>query len=254
VGSDLIGWRSCELQARLGDRGFLAKLKLRAYQRAVEERVPPGQRDAVKIQLVVHRPEGPVQRAMSYPEIRAEAAEFASGIPACASCPLGGGAPLGCYRYVTYPIDEATERALFELFQAEVGTEGSVAQRFHAARLSRLPSSGMGWHVRRGSDPETGGLAMMPAPLVHTWGGWFSKKRLDSAQILFSLVSPERDAASLALHAEMIARVAAYARERSLRAPAGPARGLDELASLAPFFAALAEGAKRERWSIVVDA
>lgn len=249
MGADLIGWRGCELQREVGgEDGFLGKLKLRAYRGAIEAQVPPEARDSVEVSVVVHRPEGPVQRPLSYPEIVAELRAFEAGIPACASCPLSGGAPLGCYRYVTYPIDEPTERVLFEMIAAEVGTHGSAAQRFHEEVLSRMPSSGTGWHTRRGPDARTGALAAMAQPLVHTWGGWFSKKRLDSAQILCAIVSPPRDARALALYAELHARIAAIVAERRL-----DARGLGQLAELAPFYRALAEGAAREGWSVVVD-
>lgn len=249
MGADLIGWRGCELQRGLGPQGFLGKLKMKSYLTVIEERVPPAARATVKVQVVVHRPEGPVQRALGYDEIREEAATFQRGVPACASCPLAGGAPVGCYRYVTYPIDATTERTVFELFAAEVGVEGSAAQRFHRARVAPLPASGTGWHQRRGGDAQNGALAELSAPLAHAWGGWFSRKKLDSAQLLLALVNPAPDAPSLALHTELLDRLAAFATERGARA-----RGLDELSALRPFFHALARGAKEERWSIVVDA
>ncbi|UJR80642.1 PTS sugar transporter subunit IIA [Sandaracinus amylolyticus] len=247
MGADLIGWRDCGLQRGLGPQGFLGKLKMRAYQTAIEAQVPPDARATVRIQLLVNRPEGPVQRELGYEQIRAEVASFAAGVPACASCPLGGGAPLGCYRYVTYPVDAASERALFDLFAREVATHGSIAQRFHEAVLARLPASGTGWHTRRGGDVRSGSLAELPAPLEHRWGGLFSRKRLDSAQILVALMNPGRDATSLHLHAELHARIAAHASEQRVQG-----RSIAELAQLAPFYRALAQEAARG-WSIVVD-
>lgn len=248
MGADLIGWRDCELQRGVGGPdGFLGKLKMRSYQSAIESQVPPEARETVRVQVIVNRPEGPVQRALSYPEIRAEVASFAAGIPACASCPLSGGAPLGCYRYVTYPVDAPSETTLFELFAREVAVHGSVAQRFHEAELSRLPSGGTGWHTRRGGDARAGSLAELPAPLVHKWGGFFSRKQLDSAQILIAVLNPGRDPAALALHAELHARIASFAAETGARGKA-----LAELASLAPFYRALAQQAP-QGWSIVTD-
>jgi hypothetical protein len=249
MGADLIGWRECELQRGLQPAGFLGKLKMQSYRRMIETQVPPEARASVKVTVQVHRPEGPVERPLSYGEIVAEAEALAAGSPECPSCPVGGGAPLGCYRYVVYPVDEATERALFDLFAAEVATNGSIAQRFHAEVLARVPASGTGWHTRRGGDARTGSLAALAAPLEHRWGGWFSRKRLDSAQILYGVLNPQRDARSLALQAELHARIAAMAAAHPGDAPA-----LREIAALAPFYRTLAEGAAREGWSLIVDA
>jgi hypothetical protein len=249
VGADLIGWRRCELQEGLGPAGFLGKLKMRAYQASIEAQVAPEGRETIKVQLIVQRPEGPTERTLTYPEIRDEVGAFAAGIPACATCPIGGGAPLGCYRYVTYPIDAESERALFDLFAAEVGTEGSIAQRFHREVLAKVPASSTGWHTRRGPSARQGALAELDEPLAHTWGGLFSRKRLDSAQILVAILNPQPGASALVLHAELHSRLRHFAAERGLGG-----RALGELTSLDAFYRTLADGAAQHGWSIVVDA
>ncbi len=249
MGADLIGWRDCALQAPLGVGTFLSRIKMRGYRRAIEAQVPEAQRDTIKIQVVINRPEGPVQTSLSYTEIRAAAEEMEQGIPDCASCPMSeGGRPVSCYRYVTYPVDATTERTLFALFATEVEQKGSICERFHAAVLAQLPTSGTGWHTRRGGDARQGALAELDEPLVHTWGGFFGKRRLDSAQILYAILNPRSDAAYVALHAELHARIAAYATTNSLRAPC-----LDEIVPLAPFYDAIARHAA-EGYRIYVDA
>ena len=221
---------------------------MRGYRAAIEAQVPPAQRAAVTIQVVVSRPEGPVQRALSFDEIR-EAAEIVErGIPECQSCPLSAGQPVGCYRYVSYPVDAVTERTVFALFEAEVGQRGSVCERAYEARLANLPRKGTGWHERRGTGSTGGSLAELPEPLVHTWGGLFAKKYVDTAQILSVLVAPPQEPAFLALHAELHARIGSFAREHEISA-----RGLWELSQLAEFYEAIATRS-REGYRILVDA
>ncbi|HUJ61197.1 MAG TPA: hypothetical protein VLX92_21985 [Kofleriaceae bacterium] len=182
MGADLIGWRDCELQRPLGPQGFLGKLKMKSYLRVIESQVPEGQRDGVKVTVVVNDR----QRELGYPEIREQAETFQRGIPACAQCPLSGGTPLGCYRYVTYPVDAAFEELAFELFTSQLPTKDSISDQIYRDIVSRQPQD-TGWHTRRGPK---GPLARRPQPLVHAWGGLFSKKRVDSAQLLASLFIP----------------------------------------------------------------
>lgn len=221
---------------------------MRGYRAAIEAQVPPAQRAAVTIQVVVSRPEGPVQRALSFDEIREAAEIIERGIPDCETCPLSGGRPVGCYRYVSYPVDAVTEQTVFALFEAEVGQRGSVCERAYEARLARMPRKGTGWHERRGLDANAGSLAELPAPLVHTWGGLFAKKYVDTAQILAVLVAPPQEPAFLALHAELHARIASFASERNVSS-----RGLSELSQLAEFYEVIATRS-REGYRILVDA
>lgn len=221
---------------------------MRGYRVAIEQQVPPEQRESVTIQVVVSRPEGPVQRSLGYTQIREAAETVERGIDECATCPLSGGRPTGCYRYVTYPVDAITERAVFDLFASEVGTRGSVCERAYEARLSRMPRAGTGWHTRRGNDNRAGSLAELPEPLVHTWGTIFARKYVDSAQILAMLFAPPGEPAFLSLHADIHGRLADFAAKRELRS-----RGLDELTGLAEFYEAIAMRS-REGYRILVDA
>ncbi len=183
MGADLIGWRNCELQQSLGQRGFLENLKMKAYKRAVESQVPEAQRARVKVAVVTNG----VERELTYTEICEKADTFERGIPACATCPLSAGKPLGCYHYVTYPVDARFEEVAFEFFTSQLTTKDSISDQLYRDIVSKQPASGSGWHTRRGPQ---GSLARRPTPLTHSWGGFFSKKKVDSAQLMASLFIP----------------------------------------------------------------
>jgi len=187
MGADLIGWRNCDLQKPLGVRGFLQKLKMKSYLAAIESQVPEGQRDNVEVTILVND----TQRQLKYTEIRDQAEAFKRGIPECATCPLSGGAQLGCYQFVRYPVDARFEEVAFEFFTSQLATKDSISDQIYRDIVSKQPSSGTGWHTRRGKtsmDART--LAERPQPLTHSWGGLFSKKKVDSAQLLASLFIP----------------------------------------------------------------
>jgi hypothetical protein len=217
MGADLIGWRECPLQMRLGPQGFLGKLKLRAYKELIENMVPPEQREGQAITVVINGPDGPKERDLTYAQIRQESTEFLRGIPDCATCPLSGGQPLGCYHYVTYPVDAAFERLVFDFFVSQVATKDSICNQLYRDFIAKVPAEGTGWHVRRGDDPRTGALAIMAQPLVHTWGGFLSKKRIDSAQILQCLFVTLDRPALVAAFARFWVELVTYADGRGVR-------------------------------------
>ncbi len=47
-----------------------------------------------------------------------------------------------------------------------------------------MPSEGTNWHKRGGK----GALAARPEPVRHAWGGFLSKRKVDSAQLLRALL------------------------------------------------------------------
>ena len=206
MGADLIGWRDCELQRSLGPRGFLGKLKMKSYLRVIEAQVPEPQRESVEVTVVVNDRE----RALTYREIRDEAATFQHGIPACAQCPLSAGQPLGCYHFVTYPVDEAFEELAFELFTSQLPVEDSISDQIYQDIVSKQPRD-TSWHTRRGPQ---GALARRPRPLVHSWGGLFSRKKVDSAQLLASLFIPLESPALVVGYARFWHELVAFADAR----------------------------------------
>ena len=210
MGADLIGWRDCDLQKPLGQSGFLQKLKMKSYLRVIESQVPPEAREQVAVTVVVNDR----QRELTYPEIREAAETFRRGIPACASCPLSGGEQLGCYHYVTYPVDARFEELAFEFFTSQVATKDSISDQIYRDIVSKQPSSGSGWHTRRGPQ---GSLARRPQPLTHSWGGLFSKKKVDSAQLMASLFIPLRNAPLIVGYTRFWTELVAFA-DRKLEA------------------------------------
>ncbi len=282
MGADFIGWRNCPLQAELGPAGFLGKLKLRAYKAVIEERIPEDRWETVE---VVVRVTGRPDRQLGHGAICQELAAFEQGIPACATCPLAGGKPLGCYRYVTYPVDAIAERLLFEFFVEGVEERDSIADQLYRDIASNVDEES-GWYGNRGED---GGLAELEVPLGYAWEGEEGEERLDSAQVL----------AAMFIALDEPALVVAYARfwgeffqfvdrklERSgmsvegdalvIRVEAGQESELErlgeqvvgqltaakeiadsttlaELRHVAEMIAAAVPGAMQEEWSIVVD-
>jgi hypothetical protein len=212
MGADVIGWRDCELQARLERSGFLGKLKLRMYRAAVEAQVRPENRATVHITVTgANRP----SRDLTYGEIVDELEDFERGIPECTSCPVGGGSPLGCYRYVRYPVDGPFEQVLFDFFVEELKTPDSIGDQIYRDVVSRQPAEGSSWHVQRG-PAEKGGLATLSRPLVHTWGGLFSRRRVDSAQMLASLFITIEHPAAVVGYGRFLAELVAFGKSRGM--------------------------------------
>jgi hypothetical protein len=203
MGADLIGWRDCPLQRPLGPRGFLGKLKMRTYLRVIETQVPPEQRETVKVTVVVNDRD----RQLGYPEIREQAETFQRGIPECAQCPLSRGEQLGCYHFITYPVDAAFEEVAFAFFVSQVAVKDSIQDQIYRDIVSKQPAQSSDWHTRRGPQ---GALAQRPQPLLHTWGGIFGKKKVDSAQLLASLFVPLESPAIVVGYARLFRELVQY--------------------------------------------
>jgi hypothetical protein len=65
---------------------------------------------------------------MSLSEIVEQLGDFVQGIPDCHACLVSHGETLGCYRYVTYPIDEVAEEALFQFVVEGAARDGEPAR------------------------------------------------------------------------------------------------------------------------------
>jgi len=194
MGADFIGWRNCPLQAELGPQGFLGKLKLRAYKAVIEERVPQDRWETIE---VVVRVTGRSDRQLRYGAICSELQAFEQGIPECATCPLAGGKPLGCYRYVTYPVDAITERLLFEFFVEGVKVPGSIADQLYRDVVSCVDEES-GWYGNRGED---GALAKLDQPLEHVWASDGEDHHIDSARVMTAAFIPLDETALVVAYA-----------------------------------------------------
>lgn len=201
MGADYIGFRGCGLQRSLGPEGFLGKLKLRAYKGAIEAQVPPEQRATVKVQVQVT---GRAPRALDYASICSEVESFLAGSPECASCPLAGGKPVGCYRYVGYPVDAIAEELVFAFFCRDLDTPDSIADQLYRDIMSRVPQ-GSGWHTQR---PRP--LAELPTPFTHVTP---RGRRVDSAQVLAGLFVSLEHPAMLVGYARFFGELMAFVAE-----------------------------------------
>jgi hypothetical protein len=123
---------------------------------------------------------------LSYEQLCQQIYGFDEGIPQCRSCPVSGGKVLGCYKYISYPVDAHFEQILFKFFLSQLPTKDSICDQIYRDVVSRVPSSGTSWHTQRGVS-RPGMLAALERPLEYKWGSTFSRKKLDSAQILGSL-------------------------------------------------------------------
>ena len=273
MGADVVAWRNCQLQLELGPAAFLGRLKLLAYKSAIDDRVPAGERDAVRFTLRVGDVPG---RDMGYAEITAELGRFADGIPECADCPLSGGKPLGCCRYLTFPIDEAFEQLAFDYFIAAAAIEGSPSWQIAENVIPRVEAAGTAWHLRRyraaltpegeyraaltpggeyraaltpggeGADQMHPALAMLPRALEGSVKGL----RIDSAQLMQALFISLENPGPLHAYAAFWAGFVPYARARVKFASS---RTLTEIAEIEPVYRAASEMAKNGRCSVLVD-
>jgi hypothetical protein len=201
MGVDIVGWRACPLQQQEGEDGFFHKLKLVAYKRETERLVPePAKRATVTLKI---RISGQSDQLLSYPQVIEAVGDFASGIPECSSCPLAEQQPLGCYRYISYPVPSEIEESLAAFAEHELESEDSplrllVEQYVQNDQLRVLSDD---FRSNRGAQP--GHLAMRPAPVPVTLSDPMFDG-FDSADLLSILITPFREGAELALEADVL--------------------------------------------------
>ena len=92
------------------------------------------------------------------------------------------GQPVGCYRFVTYPVDAKFEALLFAFFVDEVGRKDSIGAQFFQDVVSKQGTD-TGWHRR-------GERALAQGPVLKHGGGFFSRTKFDSAQLLSTFFLP----------------------------------------------------------------
>ncbi len=245
MGADYFAIIGCPLQSKLTPSGFCARLKMRVQLDGLEQRRADIERAAGrKLEDITFNRGGTNNPAtkLTYGEMRAMADEV-HGIPECATCKVSGSKPLGCYRYVTYPIDAGTEALLLEYFamlldqprpQDLVGSDPTGKKYTAADLLYQLviePLRGeTSWHRQRGT-PEQGGLAERPEPLARTLASRGGKK-LDSAQVLHAAFTPIDGDLALQLLAHFHRGFVQWASERPETADSRTFRELRELGEL----------------------
>jgi hypothetical protein len=246
MGADFVGYIGCELQAPLGLEGFLRMLKLRAYRAAVESQVPPEKRAAVEITISVNGQE----RQLTYAGIVESLGAFDRGCPSCAGCLVGQGQPVGCYRFVTYPVDAKFEALLFDFFVEELGRKDSIGSQFLQDVVS-TQGTDTAWHER--------GQGNLAQGAVRKHGGFFSRTKFDSAQLLAAFFLPSAatarmpDASKFALlvgFSRLFTDFVAFARRTT---PPGASRTLDEVAALQPMVLGVVASAANGGGTLFVD-
>ena len=162
MGIDLVGYRGCALQHEHGPSGFLERLKLDAYRRCAEAHFESaGTPEAERARLVLRVGVEGEAREVTYAELLGALGSFPSGSRECGDCPLSGGEALGCYRYVTYPLDEALERRLFEFFARDVRHAGSGSQALYRELLPGLePAACEAWAAGVAEPQATASLTL----------------------------------------------------------------------------------------------
>jgi hypothetical protein len=249
MGADFIGWRGCPLQASLGQQGFHQKLKLRAYKTVIDAHTPDGKPKA-GVQVVVN---GDV-RELAYENICEQLGTFERGVPECQSCPIGGGEPLGCYRYVSYPVDAYAEQMLMAFFIEGLTQGDRTCQVLDQAVVQQMPREGTPFHTHRGADPMAGHLAESKLMVWEKDG-----KYVDSAQLLRALVLSLDRSDFVLLYAAFLTRFLEWVDKRALEdAPTDldkyeSSRTLRELRALRQMLAGTVRGGEQLGWTVFVD-
>jgi hypothetical protein len=180
MGADYFGVRPCSLYRSLGADRFVQLRKAALQVEALEAnraRFETGTGIPLE-SMPVRMAGGGESRTTTLAELRALVAPFpAQGIPECAECPISGGRPLGCHRYVRYPVDARFEKALFAYLLAMTGDDiadyvaasDAAGRDLTAGRLlyeSLVVTVGEDtpWRTRRG-PAEAGGLAALDEPM-----------------------------------------------------------------------------------------
>jgi hypothetical protein len=241
MGASFVGIRHCPLQRKLGNGPFVERVKLVMLKRAADETIEDAKtREGTLIRV---RSETQPARTMTYAELARSVEDLENGIPECASCPLSGGEALGCYAFVSYPIDADFERLLFQFVVDGLSVPDSVGARFYHEIITRFEGPPTAWATRRGT--EQGCLAARAEPFRHTWNEAGEERALSSADLLDGIFNRYDDAEDVALQCEVLV---------SLERSAGSAISegtTEELRDVARIATGIVE---RPEWTLLVDA
>jgi hypothetical protein len=197
MGADIVGWRGCRLQQREGEDGFFRKLKLVAYKREAERQVS-GDRATLTLKIQIT---GQPEEVLTYPALMDAVGDFEAGIPECVDCPLAERRPLGCYRYVSFPIPAEIEEslAIFAEWQLERGDSSLrvLVERYLQDDQVRALSN----RFRHNRGESVGHLAARPTPVALQVD---SLPSIDTADLLVVMLPPFREGDELALHADVL--------------------------------------------------
>ncbi|MDP3507096.1 MAG: hypothetical protein Q8T09_03825 [Candidatus Melainabacteria bacterium] len=245
MGADIVGWITCPLQRGLGVQGFFWKMKLVVMKRSIESNFSAATRSQAKVKLFGTNRQW---HQLTYQDILRELAGFEEGIPQCASCPISSGHTLGCYKSVTYPVDEHFERLVFDFFVSQLSIKDSICSQIYSDIVSRYPASGTPWHLQRG-PAGSGGLARLGKPLERKLGGFFSRDSIDSAQILGSLFISLESPAMAVGYVRFWTQLMEFSRGRGVE----QSQTLNEMRNVLLMYVAILPLAVREEAAILVE-
>ena len=184
MAAEFIGWRGCPLQMQLGPDGFVSRLRMLEMKHQIDAQVPdePARQNVV---VEAMAPDGSIQR-LTYEQVVGGAGNIDAGIAECEACMLTESEAIGCRQTLSYPIDAAVERLLFEFFSTTVTTLTSTSHELWKDVIRHQPQDSP-WHSRR--PPSGAPLAELATPLsavIAERDGHTS--HVDSAMLLGSLL------------------------------------------------------------------
>jgi hypothetical protein len=242
MGADIIGWRNCDLQQSLGRQEFLHKRKLLAYCRIAESLHQPSDPAKYRIRLNVI---GRDVQEMSLSEINEQLGDFPQGIPECHACVVSHGETLGCYSYLTYPIDEVAEHAVFQFVIETAIREDAPARWLVDEVIAALAEDPM--DLPRGSDP---GMVLARAePLKAIVHSGMGATAIDSTLIVDALRLSMEDGVDIAAFARFYAEFTSWLDVHRL-----DSTSLRELRSMAALVQRVALNCAMEPSEIWIDA
>jgi hypothetical protein len=221
MGIDVISWHGCNLQSSMSEGEFLGVMKLCAYKAAAEAMAPDNPHGVV---IDVPTGEGP-PTPISYPELVEAIQSLAGEAGDCEIC-LAPNSP--GHRYITYPIDEMSERFLFDYFLRELMTADTPADQIYRDLIAGSAEPGPAW-IRRGTaedktleaaEPFRETLARYPGAV------------LDSSSVLGALLQDVHGLPAVTVHALFWQGFSAFVP----RVMASRWRSLEELTSLSGLF------------------
>jgi hypothetical protein len=179
----------CDVRRKMPDAQLLSMVKLRnRAEFAVEElrrRQPDLDRQAInayELVMGVITPEG-VSRQAGVPigTVLASVAPLDALADGCRNCPASlTGAGFGCIGGVNYPLTKTTEEWLVSRLPDDVKSPSlSMLLSF----IADVGFDGRPVDSQRARDD----LYELKAPVVRKWGGWLSKTKITSSEILHML-------------------------------------------------------------------
>jgi hypothetical protein len=180
----------CKVKDEITVEGLVRQVKLRAAAEGVQAKMQAAGEtqpaSEVRITRMVLTPDGKQEEAeVTLQALLEETSGLSAYEPLCQGCPACvGGGPFGCYQAINYPIEAQTEKWLLARLPADLD---SSAGRLLRKLVADLQCDGAAVAALRNSP------AHMESRRSETraWGGFLSKWRLTSDQLLEMILAHE---------------------------------------------------------------